>query len=945
MEIVNTGMVAVDISGWTLSDSALVRHTFPPMTLLEAGCGIVVFGGGTPSGTFGNMLVHTASSGAIGLNNGGDTIVLNDGTSDQVSYNYGGEGGNDESLTRDPDLTGGFTGHVGANGSGGADFSPGTQIDGADFAGCVVVPPPVVAIYEIQGNGLASPLDGQVVTTNNNIVTAVGPQGFFMQTPDGADDGDPETSEGIYVFTNSAPTVSVGDQVDVTGLVDEFFDFTEITGSPTVMVDARGAIVDLTPMRGMSRAQAQSRLERIGARRTNAGARVIVDGAAARGTLPSAVVFDAATPTPNQPAPATAFERFEGMRISIPTGSVCSGNLSFGTDPIAEVAINATGTRCFREPGIEYPGEPGYPVWDGNPEIFELDVDRLGLAQPTLTAGSTFSAEGVLGYEFGDYELFATSFTELTTAPLPVAVRGEAAGEITIGSLNLFRLSDELDNPRGSSEDAAEYQRRLDKVALYIVDVLGAPDVLGVQEVENLATLEDLAAAILAYDSSVDYTAHLVEGNDQGGIDVGFLTRAMVTADAVTQLGALEVNTFDSSLLHDRPPLLLEATYDAGGADFEFAVLNNHTRSLGGIDDPSDGDRVRSKRLQQAQSIAQMVQDFQSAPGAAPLAVIGDLNAFQFTDSYVDVVGQIAGTAVEADNLVWAANITSPVLTNQVSTLAAGQQYSFIFDGSAQVLDHALTTTAMNALVRGFEFGRGNADAARILLDDDSTPLRSSDHDGFVLFVALDSDGDGIGDDVDNCPLVANNDQANGDGDSFGDVCDNCPTMDNEDQANSDGDSLGDVCDNCPTVDNEDQADLDGDGVGDACDDCDDSIGPDFMVLSADDTSITVEIYDCGGIQSVTLEELVRGGAENLELVVLSGMPGDPLWSVEVRKVDLSLPSAGTLVADGSQIETEFPIELGAVSPLAIPVGGPTGTVLFVMVLVLVATWRMRSVG
>ena len=68
-------------------------------------------------------------------------------------------------------------------------------------------------------------------------------------------------------------------------------------------------------------------------------------------------------------------------------------------------------------------------------------------------------------------------------------------------------------------------------------------------------------------------------------------------------------------------------------------------------------------------------------------------------------------------------------------SLAADQRYSFIFDGSAQVLDHALTTEPMSARTRWFAYGRGNADAAVDLINDASTPLRSSDHDGFVLAI------------------------------------------------------------------------------------------------------------------------------------------------------------------------------------------------------------------
>ncbi|MGA1840600.1 MAG: thrombospondin type 3 repeat-containing protein [bacterium] len=81
-----------------------------------------------------------------------------------------------------------------------------------------------------------------------------------------------------------------------------------------------------------------------------------------------------------------------------------------------------------------------------------------------------------------------------------------------------------------------------------------------------------------------------------------------------------------------------------------------------------------------------------------------------------------------------------------------------------------------------------------------------------------DHDGDGIEDDEDNCPMIANADQADRDNDGIGNVCDNCPDHYNPDQLDRDGDNHGDICDNCPNDYNPNQKDTDNDGIGDVCD-------------------------------------------------------------------------------------------------------------------------------
>lgn len=684
---------------------------------------------------------------------------------------------------------------------------------------------PITPIHAIQGSGAASPLATQAVRTEGNIVTNVGPAGFTIQTPDADADADPLTSQGVYVFTTTAPTydngapVQVGDEVSVLGTAIEFFTMTEV--SVTTTRDASNSIT------------------------------VTATGE----PLPTAVVFSSGSGLPSTDPAAlscgtTNFECYEGMLVSIPAGRVSSGNQRFSTDLFGEVYIDPRGSNSLREPGVRFgssttAANAAAGVWDGNPEVLEMDADFMipANAGVEFVGGTQFSATGTIGFDFGDYEFWPTSLNVVPgTNIAPRAVPIPASTDLTLGSFNVLRLCDDINDAgtgtieftcysdtAGQETDPARVSLKLAQLSAYIREVLRTPDVIAVQEVEKLSILTALANQ-LQTDGGVVYDAYLVEGNDPGGIDVGYLVQpSRVQNVSVVALQATETWNDPSSgvtELHDHPPLLLSGEFTGvANQALPFMVINNHTKSRSGVDTSNaDGERNRAKRFLQAKSIATLVQAIQTDELTAqiPLIVVGDHNAYQFTDGYADVVGLIAGTYNDDANTCAPANgvtdcklgtgnIVTPTLQNAVSTLPTVEQYSYRFtenfgaiQGSTgrdvatnQVLDHVLMNVAAQPFFAGVAYGRGNTDVSGerirvcnypnfnatscgVVAPAIASAVAASDHDGMVARfdadcsgdLARDGDEDGICTIADNCPVFANPDQVDADLDGVGDACD-----------------------------------------------------------------------------------------------------------------------------------------------------------------------------
>lgn len=565
-----------------------------------------------------------------------------------------------------------------------------------------------VPIHAIQGSGSRSPLENQVVATTG-IVTGRKSNGFFLQTPDAEADDSSATSEGIFVFTGSAPSmVAAGDAVRVTGRVVEFRSasaalpgtLTELSGPLTVTVLSRG------------------------------------------NPLPAPV--DASAFDVTAPSREAQFERYESMLVHAASVDVVSPTNRFG-----EFFVVLSGVaRPFREPGIEVsdvlPGDApaGIARFDGNYEAFMVETDESLLAdgsrRPTLQLATGAMLTPVLGpldYAFDAYRvsLDAELAVAVTPGVTPQPAAAGAAHELTVSSLNVLNFFP----PNANNPAQVEaFEARLAHAAQTIVDGLRTPDILGLIEMGDIAVLRQLRDRV-NLTSGASYEAYLVEadGDDGNDQDVGYLVNLARIDVLRDPFPVHQGETFTlcgiTDIVFDRPPFVLEARFQG----MPVTVILNHLRSLIDINSMAPfgpagcpetlGSRVREKRRIGAELLADVIEARQHEN----LVVIGDMNAFEFNDGYVDVIGTLEGSPAPADQVVEpSADRWMHALTTLARMVPRDQRYSYVFQGSAQVLDHILVNDRMASRLTRFAFARVNADFPE--------SERLSDHDAPVAYFA-----------------------------------------------------------------------------------------------------------------------------------------------------------------------------------------------------------------
>lgn len=661
-----------------------------------------------------------------------------------------------------------------------------------------------VTVGEVQGpvaNGVdgsthASPLAGQTVEVRGLITqktlarTSSGgtDNGFFLQSTNATADGDPTSSDGVFVYQGRFTDLiggylpQVGDEIVISARVTEFFNLTELTGARLVELARSGVDVEAE-------------------------------------TQPVE-----ADPPDDAGAAERYWERIEGMQASVPAGALSvDGRDVFPSSADGELWIargdsaiarrrNPFARRVFRDP---HPLDNRPPLFDdGNGYrilLASLGVKAAAGDNTTLIApGRTFQRirnelRGGIYYAFGKYSVQTAIQPELgrgrrpdTNAPPRPARAGR---EFAIANYNVENLYDFRDDPGDGCDfsgntgcpgvsppfdyvpaSQAVYRERLAEQATQIVEDLHSPEILLIQEAEDqdvcrrrgeaLAclgagdsdgrpdTLQELALAISARGGPRYAASSDRDGADDRGIVSGFLHRT----DRVEAGG----DTGDDPVLGDTPTVSYRAAAKPYNGDEQNPKALNAElpadvdRSTG-----VDGDAVFTRppqvgrfrvwrtrvgrgqftelyaisnhfsstpdarvgqRREQAAYNAALYEAIGEARGQARRRVVigGDLNVFPRPDDPFAP----GSPQFPSDQLAPLYEAGLGNVFDEIVAARPASAYSYVFSGQAQTLDHQFLSPALSRRLAAARIAHINADWPA---DEPGDGARgASDHDPLV---------------------------------------------------------------------------------------------------------------------------------------------------------------------------------------------------------------------
>ncbi|MGW2490729.1 endonuclease/exonuclease/phosphatase family protein [Streptomyces sp. NPDC001606] len=570
-----------------------------------------------------------------------------------------------------------------------------------------------VRIHDIQGTTRISPYAGQQVTNVPGIVTATraygSSKGFWMQDPN-ADD-DPRTSEGVFVFTSSAPKVAVGDSVTVTGTVSEFTPGGTSSGNQSVTEITKPAVTTVSKGNAVPAPVVldENSVPDVYAPDGDPAAGGSINGL----TLdPSAYALD-------------AYESLEGMNVQVTDARVVGA-----TDPYSELWVTVKPDEHANSRGGTV-----YGSYDSQ-NTGRLQIQTLGptASFPKANVGDTLggTTTGPLDFnQFGGYTLVANQLGTLESGGLErETTRKQSRRELALATYNVENL-----DPSDTTFAAH---------AAAIVNNLQSPDIVSLEEIQDdngvtddgtvdaSATVNKLIDAIVAAGGPKYDWRSINPVNDQDGGQPGGNIRQVFLfnpervsfvdrpgGDSTTAVGVTKVNgkaeltaspgridPTNAAWKDSRKPLAGEFVF-RGKTVF---VIANHLNSKGGDQGLTSQYQppTRSSEIQrhaQATEVNAFVKDILAVQKNANVVALGDMNDFEFSET---------AKILEGDGELWSA----------IKSLPRSERYTYDYQGNEQVLDQILVSPAIR---RGCD------------LDYDSVHVNAefndqiSDHDPQVL--------------------------------------------------------------------------------------------------------------------------------------------------------------------------------------------------------------------
>ncbi|MFJ2736756.1 MULTISPECIES: lamin tail domain-containing protein [unclassified Streptomyces] len=622
---------------------------------------------------FGTALVHEGSGPAAGASNTASVArkTLVDTDDNAADFAAGDP---------TPENSGGQSGDT-----GGGDTSPSPSPTATPPADAISA-----KIHDIQGTNRRSPLSTKNVKDVTGIVTGVRTtstsstsKGFWMQDPN--PDNDPRTSEGIFVYTSSNPTVKVGDSVTVSGVVTEYYPGGYDTGiqstteimKPTVTVLSSGnplpapVVLDKNSIPAVWSPKADS-----------SGSIEYAD------LEPTKYALD-------------FYESLEGMNVQVSDARVVGA-----TDAYHELWVTADPDHNKTKRGGVY-----YPSYD-DPNVARLQVQAINTtdAFPMANVGDELTGvtAGPLDYSqfAGTYILAARQVGTYKDNGLKPEVTSEAkSNEVTIGTYNVQNLA------------PSDSQSKFDRLGHNLVTNLRAPAIVGVEEIQDNSgaiddgtvdsdkTLAKLTDAIVAAGGPRYEYRQINPVNDKDGGQPGGNIRTVflfdpkrVTfvdrpgGDSLTAVDVVgkgsdthlsvspgRIAPTDEAWNSSRKPLVGEFLTKNNKKIF---VIANHLNSKGGDQNVAGRiqEPVRSSEIQrnkQATLENAFVKKLEAADPKALIVSLGDYNDYQFSSAMKTLTGD------------------GKQLTDLVNTLPADERYSYVFQGNSQVLDHMMVNPSM----------------------------------------------------------------------------------------------------------------------------------------------------------------------------------------------------------------------------------------------------------